>query len=139
MTLNGEEPRKLTSNEIRLLTSMAEPGGVAIEKANLFRQVQTRSQHLAVLNSIGAAVSHSLDLEIILQQAVEKIIEIFSFDACWIYIVDPTEQCLRLKAQKGFCEETAQSMERRETSAGISGKVLQVGRRLIFEDLETDG
>jgi signal transduction histidine kinase len=117
---------------------MAEHLGVAIEKANLFRQVQTRSQHLAVLNSIGAAVSDSLDLETILQQAIEKIVEIFSFDACWIYMVDASEQCLHLKAQKGFCAQTAADMERRPLTAGISGKILQSGQRLIFEDLEAD-
>jgi signal transduction histidine kinase len=138
ITFNGEAPRKLTTDEIRLLTSMAEHLGVAIEKANLFGQVQSRSQHLAVLNTIGAAVSHSLDLDVILQEAVEKIIETFSFDACWIYILDPSEQHLRLKAHKGFNTETAQSMDRRPIMGGISGKIFETRLPMVFDDLQND-
>jgi hypothetical protein len=46
--------------------------GVAVEKASLFGQVQARSRHLEALNSIGAAVSRSLDLGVVLKTAVEK-------------------------------------------------------------------
>jgi GAF domain-containing protein len=72
ITFNGEAPRKLTSDEIRLLTSMCEQLGVAVEKASLFDQIQTRSRHLAVLNTIGNAVSQSLDLQKILKEALDK-------------------------------------------------------------------
>ena len=138
VTFNGEAPRKLTVDEIRLLTSMAEHLGVAVERANLFGQVQTRSQHLAVLNEIGAAVSHSLNLEIILGEAVGKIVEALSFDACWIYILDPSEQCLRLRAHTGLSAEVAASLDRCQVAVGITGKILETGQRLVFEDLLND-
>jgi signal transduction histidine kinase len=135
---NARSPRKLTSDETRLLTSMSEHLAVAVEKASLFRQSETRSQQLSVLNTIGAAVSQSLDLETVLKEAIEKMIETLNFDASWIYILDPTEQKLRLKAHKGLGEDVARSMDRRNLSAGISGKIFETGRRLVFEDLQDD-
>lgn len=136
---NARSPRKLTSDETRLLTSMSEHLAVAIEKARLFRQSENRSQQLAVLNTIGAAVSQSLNLEMVLKEAIEKMIETLNFDASWIYILDPSEAELRLRAYKGFSEEIARSFDRRDLSAGgISGKIFETGEQLVFEDLQND-
>ena len=136
--LNALSPRKLTSDETRLLTSMTEHIAVAVEKASLFRQSETRSQQLSVLNTIGAALSQSLDLDMVLKEAIEKMIETLNFDASWIYIQNPSEEELRLKAYKGLGEDVARSMNRRNLSAGVSGKVFQTGKRLVFEDLQND-
>ncbi|HEX2928525.1 MAG TPA: GAF domain-containing protein, partial [Candidatus Binatia bacterium] len=136
---NALSPRKLTSDETRLLTSMSEQLAVAIEKAGLFRQAETRAQQLSVLNTIGAAVGQSLNLEVILKQAIERMIETLYFDASWIYILDPSEEYLLLKAYKGLSADVARSMDRRRLSAGgVSGRILQTGERLVFEDLRND-
>jgi signal transduction histidine kinase len=135
---NARSPRKLTSDEIRLLTSMSEHLAVAVEKARLFRQSETRSQQLSVLNTIGAALSQSLDLEMVLKEAIEKMIETLNFDASWIYLQNPSEEKLHLKAYKGLGEDVARSMTERNLSAGVSGKVFQTGKRLVFEDLQND-
>ncbi len=115
---NARSPRKLTSDETRLLTSMSEQLAVAVEKASLFRQSENRAQQLSVLNTIGAAVSQSLDLEMVLKEAIEKMIETLNFDASWIYIKDPSEEELRLKAHKGLSEDVVRPMNRRNLSAG---------------------
>lgn len=139
ITFNGEAPRKLTSDEIRWLTSMCEQLGVAVEKASLFDQVQTRSRHLAVLNTIGNAVSQSLDLQNILKEALDKIAETLGFDASWIYLHDASAQELHLSAFYGFSEEMARAMARRSIKLGVSGVVFETGERLVFDDVQTDG
>ena len=135
---SARSPRKLTDDETRLLTSISEHLAVAVEKASLFRQSETRSQQLSVLNTIGAAVSRSLNLEMILNEAIEKMIEKLNFDAAWIYILDSSKEVLLLKAYKGISEEMAYSMNRRKLSVGISGKIFETGERLVFEDLPND-
>ncbi len=44
----ARSPRKLSDDETRLLTSMSEHLAVAVEKANLFRESETRAQQLSV-------------------------------------------------------------------------------------------
>ncbi len=136
---NARSPRKLTDDETRLLTSMSEQLAVAVEKARLFRQSENRSQQLAVLNTIGAAVSQSLNLELVLKEAIEKMIEALNFDASWIYILGPSAKELRLKAYTGFDENIARLFDRRDLSAGgVSGKIFETGVQLVFEDLQND-
>jgi GAF domain-containing protein/HAMP domain-containing protein len=139
IAFSGRERRRLSDEEIRLLISISEHVGVAVEKASLFEQVKERSEHLAVLNTIGAAVGQSLDLAVVLKAAVEKITQTLSFDACWIYILEPSSGGdLHLKAFKGLSAETAESIARRPASAGISGKVFATGQPLLFEDIQND-
>jgi signal transduction histidine kinase len=135
---NARSPRKLTSDETQLLTSMSEQLAVAFEKASLFRQSERRSQQLSVLNTIGTALSQSLDLEIVLNEAIEKMIGTLNFDASWIYLQNASEEELYLKAHKGLREEMIRPMNRRKLSAGVGGKVFQTGQRLVFEDVQND-
>ena len=138
MLFNARSPRKLTTDETRLITSMSEHLAVAFEKASLFRQSETRSQQLSVLNTIGTAVSQSLNLEVVLTEAIEKMVEALDLDACWIYIREPVEEELSLEAYKGLDDDLARSMDHRKLSAGISGKIFQTGERMVFEDIRND-
>ena len=135
---NARSPRKLTSDETQLLTSMSEQLAVAFEKASLFRQSERRSQQLSVLNTIGAAVSQSLNLDVVLSEAIEKLIEALDFDASWIYIQEGSEEKLRLKAYKGISQETARTLDFRKSSVGVTGKIFETGERLVFEDIQND-
>jgi signal transduction histidine kinase len=139
MLFNAEQPRKLSADEIRLLNSMSEQVAVAVEKTTLFEEAKTRAQHLAVLNRIGAAVSRTLDLDIVLQEAVNKISEALGFDAAWIYQLDGKDGQLHLRAHKGIGDDMAQSMAVRSIETGISGEVMKTGQRLVFEDVQNDG
>ena len=136
--VNGKSPRKLSTDQIRLLTSMAEHLGVAVEKVKLFDEVNTRSRHLAVLNTIGAAVSRSLNLETVLKEAVRKISETLKFDAVWIYELEPEKGVLHLRGHIGLSDEVAKGMSERNVESGISGQVIRSGRSLIFEDVVND-
>jgi signal transduction histidine kinase len=135
---SARSPRKLTGDETRLLTSISEHLAVAVEKASLFRQSETRSQQLSVLNTIGAAVSRSLKLEMVLNEAIEKMIEKLNFDAAWIYILDPSGEELSLKAYRGLGEDVPRSIVRRNRSAGVTAKIFETGERLVFEDVQND-
>ena len=50
LTFNGKTPRQLTDDEIRLLTSMAEHIGVAVENARLFTDLKEKTSELAETN-----------------------------------------------------------------------------------------
>ena len=97
-----------------------------------------RSRQLSVLNTIGAAVSRSLNLEMVLNEAIEKMIEKLNFDAAWIYILDPSREALSLKAYRGLGEDIARSIAKRNLSAGVTAKIFETGERLVFEDFQND-
>jgi GAF domain-containing protein/anti-sigma regulatory factor (Ser/Thr protein kinase) len=51
ITCAGKQPRKLTPQEIRLINSMCDQIGVAVENIHLFEQVKSKSAELEVTNS----------------------------------------------------------------------------------------
>jgi signal transduction histidine kinase/HAMP domain-containing protein len=138
MAISERETRTLADEELRLLSSMCEHIAVAVEKVNLFNQVITRSRHLETLNTIGAAVSKSLNLDEVLDQAVDKIAKTLGFDAAWIYQLDSADGLLHLKAFHGLVDPMAASMATRSVEAGVSGQVIATGERLVFEDIRND-
>lgn len=138
MVFIGKLARRMTEEEIRLLTSLADHLGVAVEKANLFEEVKTRSQHLAALNIVAATVSQSLDLQVMLKEALEKVADLLSFDAAWIYLLDPSSSALHLSGCKGVNGIISPNLPCAPAGRGIGVKVFETGRRLVFEDLETD-
>ncbi len=135
---SAQSPRKLADDETRLLTAMSEHLAVAVEKAKLFRESENKAQQLAVLNTIGAAVSQSLNLDAVLNAAIDKMIETLNFDASWIYILDPSREHLELRAFKGLDEQTASRLGQREPSARLNEKILSTGERLILEEFENE-
>jgi len=138
MLFNGRAPRKLTKDEIALLTAMAGHTALAVEKSNLFEKVQTRSRHLATLNIIGEAVRQSLELEVVLNRAVETIADALAFDASWIYLLDSSGTVLALTANKGLNQEKVARMATRPITQGLSGLVIESQKPILFEDTTTD-
>jgi signal transduction histidine kinase len=138
ITFNAKGSRKLSADEIQLLNSMAGHLGVAVEKASLFCQVQARTRHLEALNSIGAAVSRSLDLGVVLKTAVEKIAATLGFEAAWIYQFEPADGRLHMNAYQGLDDEAAAKMATPSADTGISGHVMKSGQWLVFEDIQND-
>ncbi len=138
IAFSGREIRRLGDDELRLLSSMAEHVGLAIEKLKLLEQARTRSQHLAVLHTISAAVSQSLDVDVILRGAVQKIAEALGFDAAWIFQLQPEAAEMHLQAHLGLSEKTAREMAIRKADEGLSGRVMAEGKRVVIEDVKSD-
>jgi signal transduction histidine kinase len=136
--LHQSRRRAELSENLRLAENTARLAATERDLTLARHDATKTSQHLAVLNKIGAAVSESLDLAVVAKQAVDKIAETLAFDAVWIYQLDPEAKILRMIACHGLSEEMAKNMAERSIERGISGPVLKTGTRLVFEDLQHD-
>jgi signal transduction histidine kinase len=133
LAFSGKLNRSLKEEEVRLLSSMAEQIGVAVENSSLYQQARSKSAYLTVLNEVAAAVSRSLDLDTVLREALDKVVSIMKFDAAWAYMMDEKEQQLRLEAYKGLSDSTAEILAAQSTKTAIAKTVASNGRRLAFE------
>jgi signal transduction histidine kinase len=136
--LHRSRLRAELSERLRLAENTARLADTEWHLTLALDDVTKRSRHLAVLNTIGAAVSQSLDLSVIVKQAVDKIAETLAFDAVWIYELEPRGKMLRMIAYQGLSDEMAKGMAERSIDRGISAPVLKTGTRLVFEDLQND-
>lgn len=137
ITFIGQEPRDLSPEEVRLLISISNQIGVAVENSTLFHQTISRAREISALYSVAAVLSQSLDINSILRNVVAKVLEIFKFDAGRAYFLEHETQELHLVAHQGFPEELALP-KNYNTTQGIMGRIFETRKPLFFEDIQKD-
>ncbi|HNS52126.1 MAG TPA: GAF domain-containing protein [Anaerolineae bacterium] len=88
LTLHDSRPNFLTRAHAGFSMAFANQAAVAIENARLYAAEQQRKTELAVLNSIAAVVSGSLDLKEILSAALGKTLDATAMDFGTAYSVE---------------------------------------------------
>jgi signal transduction histidine kinase len=73
-----------------------------IEEVN--RQLVQRNAELSVTTAIATALSGSLELEHILDDALGTVLELLRFSAGWVFLEDSENGCLSLAASRGFSD-----------------------------------
>ena len=86
------EVRPFSDTQINLLETFADQAVIAIENARLFQDRETRNRDLSALHDVTAAASRSLEIKPVLDEVLEKITEIFTFDQVSIFLFDPKER-----------------------------------------------
>ncbi len=99
--------------------------------ANLERRVADRTRELATLNAIASAVSRSLELEEVFQDALDKTLEVTGMEAGVAHRLDESSGYLVLAAQRGLSERLAEQVSRLSPSQALVG-VGDVSRPAVF-------
>jgi PAS domain S-box-containing protein len=98
----------------------------------LERRVQERTKELAVLNSVAAVVSRSLDLGEIMESALEKTMEAAGLESGAAYILEDEAQTLMLMAHRGLSEQFVENTSRLPLEAALAGKHLSTEQPIIW-------
>ncbi|HVO92216.1 MAG TPA: GAF domain-containing protein, partial [Terriglobales bacterium] len=130
-------PRTLQPAEIDLLSAMTNQVGIAVENATLYEQTATKAKELSALYAIAGVASESLEINLILRKTMEKVLQIFSFDAARVYLCKGENRDLHLVFDAGFPDgfvpPTCYQM-----GDGLVGTTVQGGEPLSIEDMDTD-
>jgi GAF domain-containing protein len=126
-----------SEKHIELLKTFADQAVIAIENVRLFQERENRNRDVTALHDVTAAVSQSLEIKPVLDEVVKKITEIFHFDSVSVFLFDPENETLDLKAASGIYQmETLPRAFRR--GHGLTGRVAETGQHMIFEDVRSD-
>ncbi|MEJ2736707.1 MAG: GAF domain-containing protein [Anaerolineae bacterium] len=111
----------------------------------LERQVASRTGELSALNAIAGVVSASLDLDEILNGALEKTLDVTGGEAGGIYLLNSNgcADCaqgdtLKLAAHKGIDASLLDAIDDLAVGEGFSGRVVETGKPLFVTDLSAD-
>ncbi|MDH3445561.1 MAG: GAF domain-containing protein, partial [Deltaproteobacteria bacterium] len=133
----GVQPRRLTTAEIQLITSMANQTAVVIEYAKLLEESQQKTRALSALYSVSEIAGQSLEIDTILRDVMRKLLEIFNFDAGRLYFrVGETDE-IRLLSYQGFPPGLEPVVSFR-AGVGLIGKIYQTGEPVLFADMAVD-
>ena len=105
---------------------------------DLEQRVTLQTKELAALNAIAAAVSQSLDLNDVLNSALDKTLEVMEIEAGGIYLLDEATGVLDIVAQQGFESDFVTGIDKLKLGEGFSGRVAQSGKPLLVRNVSTD-
>lgn len=106
--------------------------------SQLEQQVSERSQALAAINSVAEVVNRSVDLQEVLNDALDQVLEVMSFSSGGVYLLDPTGQELHLAAHQGVDERRLAQIMALRVGEGFSGQAVAIGRPVVMDDVPAE-
>jgi len=100
--LHCDQPHEFSATDVRLLTTLAEMAGSAIQRMRLYEQTQRRLSQLSALREIDQAISSSLDVHVTLNVILDEVTSLLHVDAADVLLMDKTSLKLVYAEGRGF-------------------------------------
>ena len=100
-------------------------------------QKEKRHNQITALHSISKAVSELSDLDIILNTAIDNVLDIINGTIGGILFMDKEPGVLYYRTHRGFSSERLNDV-RIKIGEGIAGQVAETGQSILVEDLSQD-
>ncbi|MBI5303170.1 MAG: GAF domain-containing protein [Chloroflexi bacterium] len=129
LNLSTQQTHRFSDDDVELLRAIGASVAVAIDHARWFatleQRVAERTTELAALNRIAFAVTHSLDLDSILNAALDELTQALQIRGAWLSLVNPTQERLVLRAERGSTTTIHAHMLNLRMGDGLSGDALR--------------
>lgn len=95
-----------------------------------------RERKLQALNAVTTAIGQSLDVDQVIQAAIEQVMAVTAADVCAVYLREPRSGDLRLVAAEGVSDDFVEDPHIAEVPAGTSWwhKILTQRSPIIWEN-----
>ncbi|MFB3886643.1 MAG: GAF domain-containing protein [Thermodesulfobacteriota bacterium] len=100
----------------------------------LEEEIQRLNREFFILNEISQTVNESVDLHEILNNSLNRMIELIGVRSAGIYLLDEKGETLVFTAQRNFSKRFVEGMKRLKLENDIAGKVILIGEPLFIED-----
>lgn len=100
-------------------------------------ELRKRKEELSTLCEVDRVASRTLNLDEVMNSALEKLLEVIGVDSGDVYLVDEGSGELILKGQKGIPRDVVPLIRRLKTGEGVAGAAFQRGDLIILDDIET--
>ena len=108
------------------------------ELQSYVQSIKENERRLSVLHSISSAVNQSLELQEVLDTAVDKIKEAIDVDVILLFLLDEEAGRLELKVHRGVSKEFASKVTGLKIGEGLNGWVAQTGEPCLVRDSTSD-
>ena len=130
-------PRKIKSHQTRLITTLAEIAGNAINRSNLYERSEEQIQRLTTLRELDTAITSSLDLRIPLNILTEHLLTKMDVSAAAVLVFNPDSQTLDYYAATGF-RNRENVRAPLSIGNGLAGQILLNRKAVYIKDLNEE-
>ncbi|MGD1992039.1 MAG: GAF domain-containing protein [Anaerolineae bacterium] len=99
---------------------------------------QRAVSQLRAINAVSTIVTGSLELEQILNDALDKVLEVTHLEVGLIFFLDSQTDELVMTAYRGISPESAANVDRLQLGEGFCGRVAESGELMMVEDSSHD-
>ena len=101
----------------------------------LYRELLQRNKALSALNTVSTAANQSLNLDKVLQLALDKVLEVMELEGGGLYLLEANAGEMVLKVHRNLAEEFVGRVSRMEVGIeGFTDSPLRTGRVLVVDD-----
>ena len=138
MTVQSRQPNAFDAGHQRLCRGIATQVATALEKVSLWEETRQRNWELSVLNKLSAIVSHSFDLETLLDEALSVLLNEMQLDAGAFHLYQEGEQTLNLVSQKHMASDVVRGILEMSVDKGLYQETVSSGKSTIIGDFDRD-
>jgi len=136
MALRGLQENLYDEGHLEMMRVLASEASIAFENARLFREEQTKSRHLALLNNISRHAITTLNPEEMLARVAEQLERGLSFDHVGIGLLDYATKQVIIQAEAG--RRRGALGRRLPLGESIVGRVARTGQICVARNLVGD-
>ncbi|MGI9553449.1 MAG: hybrid sensor histidine kinase/response regulator [Thermodesulfobacteriota bacterium] len=135
--ISGNKNVRFNEREVTLLTAVTGQLSIALTRAKVYKDLYKKNRYETIINSVSRVVHGSINLDEVLQNAVEAIsVNVVKAQRVSIYLIEG-EQAV-LKAQKGYGEEFLKKVKVLPYKEGITWKAIIDKEPIYCPDAEND-
>jgi len=133
MGVHSPQERAFDEGHLELMRVLASEACIAIENARLFREEQTKSRHLTLLNNISRNAITTLNPDEMLAKTAEALEQGLTYDHLGIGLLDYSTKEVVIQAEAG---RRRNALGRRiALGEGLVGQVARTGQTIVVRDL----
>lgn len=140
LLLNSQAGHEWSSDDLELINSISDEIAGAVEQQRLLVEIHRRAAELQIAAEIARDATGLLDLDTLMQRAVQLIRQRFGFYHVGIYLRPEHSQHIQLRASASDVSEP-QEWESGEITASpqsIVGRVIEQGETYVAHDTDED-
>ena len=134
INITTDKERFFTTEDVKLLTTLSEIAGNAIQTISLKEQTEQRLMRLSAISSIDRAISSSFDMMVSLEILVSSVISQLKMDAADVLLFNPHSQLLEYSTGQGFLTSAIESAYLR-LGESLAGKAAVTREMVIVKNL----
>jgi putative methionine-R-sulfoxide reductase with GAF domain len=100
------------------------------------RELEKRNEELSTLCEVDRVASRTLNLDEIMNSALDKLLEMTSVDSGDVYLLDEKSGELILKGQKGISPDIVSTIGRLKIGEGVAGAAVLRKSLIIINDID---
>ncbi|MFY9223671.1 MAG: GAF domain-containing protein [Blastocatellia bacterium] len=127
--------RSFTKQEIRLLNTIGQTIGIAVEKAYLYQNAQRRAMRLETIYQVGDKLTVLLELDELLPAVVKLIHNTFSYYNVNIFLYDKEKDLLTFTAGCGGFQAPEPIGATLAIKEGIVGRCFSMAQPILVDDV----